>query len=117
MSIHLPISLVLEQSQSRLSVILIHYVEGVSNLKIFENIINHKINTISGEELLRYAKQFNISVTEQETNKVAEYLRSTKVNIFNNKDRTRLIKEIAKISGSKTAREVNQLFLLFTNKE
>lgn len=86
-------------------------------MKIFENIINHKIGTITGKELFRYAKQFKIKVTEAEADQVATYLRKQRVNIFNNRERTALVKEIAKISGMKTAREVNQLFLLFTNSE
>ena len=29
---------------------------GVMSMNIFENIINHKINTITAEELLKYAE-------------------------------------------------------------
>lgn len=84
------------------------------SLKIFENIINHKINTISGEELLKYANQFNIKVNRQQANKVAQFLQGKNVNIFDSRQRTTLIKEIAKIAGPETAREVNKLFVQFT---
>jgi hypothetical protein len=84
------------------------------NVKIFENIINHKINTITGEELLKYADQFNIKVNRQQANKVAAYLRGKNVNIFDDRQRTSLIKEIAKIAGPETAREVNKIFIQFT---
>ncbi|WP_342432335.1 DUF2624 domain-containing protein [Neobacillus sp. FSL H8-0543] len=83
-------------------------------MKIFENIINHKINTISGEELLKYANQFNIKVNRQQANKVAQFLQGKNVNIFDSRQRTTLIKEIAKIAGPETAREVNKLFVQFT---
>lgn len=83
-------------------------------VKIFENIINHKINTITGTELIKYANQFNIKVNRQQANKVAEYLRGKNVNIFDVSQRAALVKEIAKIAGPETAREVNKLFLQFT---
>ncbi len=83
-------------------------------VKIFENIINHKINTISADELLKYAEQFNISVNRQQARKIAEYLRGKNVNIFDDVVRARLVKEIAKLAGPETAREVNKLFMQFT---
>jgi hypothetical protein len=86
----------------------------VVSVKIFENIINHKINTITGEELLKYANQFNINVNRQQANKVAQYLQGKNVNIFDARQRATLIKEIAKIAGPETAREVNKLFVQFT---
>lgn len=83
-------------------------------MAIFENIINHKISNITADELLKYAKQFQISVSKPQAQKIAEYLRGKKVNIFNNSERTALIKEIARITNPETAREVNKLFIQFT---
>lgn len=82
-------------------------------MSLFENIINHKISTITAEELLKYAKQFQISITQSEAAQIASYLRGTSVNIFNDVERGKLVKEIAKIAGVDTAREVNRLFLQF----
>lgn len=83
-------------------------------MKIFESIINHKINTMTADELLKYANQFQISVTKTQAEQIAGYLRGKQVNIFNDKERRLLIKEIAKTAGANTAKQVNQLFLLFT---
>jgi hypothetical protein len=87
---------------------------GVITMKIFENIINHKINTITGDELLKYANQFKINVTRTQAQKIAEYLRGRQVNIFDSAQRASLIKEIAKVTDVETAREVNKLFVQFT---
>ncbi len=84
------------------------------SVKIFENVINHKINTITGDELFKYAEQFNINVNRQQAYKVAQYLRGKNVNIFDDLERAALIKQIAKIAGPETAREVNKLFVQFT---
>lgn len=83
-------------------------------MKIFENIINHKISNITAAELLKYGEQFQIKISKQQAAKIAEYLRGKQVNIFNDSERMKLIKEIAKIAGPETAREVNRLFIQFT---
>lgn len=83
-------------------------------MAIFENIINHKISNITADELLKYASQFNIAITHSQAQKIAGYLRGKKVNIFNDSERTALIKEIARITSPETAREVNKLFIKFT---
>ncbi|MDE3839630.1 DUF2624 domain-containing protein [Bacillus methanolicus] len=83
-------------------------------MKIFENIINHKINTITTDELLKYAKQFHIKITRQQAHDIANYLRGRNINIFNGTDRIMVIKEIAIIAGPETAKELNKLFVQFT---
>lgn len=83
-------------------------------MKIFENIINHKISNITADELLKYATQFKINITKKQSVQIADYLNGKKVNIFNPSERVKLIKEIAKVAGPETAKEVNQLFILFT---
>ncbi|MEH7503643.1 DUF2624 domain-containing protein [Neobacillus drentensis] len=85
-------------------------------MTIFQSIINHKINTITAEELLKYADQFKISVTREQAGKIAEYLRGKNVNIFDDSQRAQLVKEIAKAAGPATAREVNKLFIQLTKK-
>ncbi|MCM2531618.1 DUF2624 domain-containing protein [Neobacillus pocheonensis] len=83
-------------------------------MRIFENIINHKINTITADELLKYAQQFNITLNRPQANKISAYLRGKNVNIFDDSQRAALVKEIAKSAGPETAREVNKLFMQFT---
>lgn len=83
-------------------------------VSIFENIINHKINTITTNELLKYANQFNISVNRTQATKIAEYLRGKQFNIFDNNQRITIVKEIAKVTSLGTAQEVNKLFNQFT---
>jgi len=83
-------------------------------MKIFENIINHKMNTITTEELLKYADQYQITLSSQHASKIASYLRGKKINIFDDGERAKLMKEIAKIAGPSTAKEVNRLFVSFT---
>lgn len=83
-------------------------------VKIYESIINHKINTITADELTKYANQFQIKLNRQQAKDIASYLRGKQVNIFNDDERRALIKEIAKIAGLEKAKEVNRLFVQFT---
>lgn len=83
-------------------------------MKIFETIINHKINTITTDDLLKYARQYQINVKRAQAKKIAEYLQGKQVNIFDTAQRSALIKEIAKIAGTDTAKEVNKLFAQLT---
>lgn len=83
-------------------------------VKIFENIINYKLKTITRDELLKYANQFNVNLSKKQAELIAQYLRGTTLNIFNDTERAQVIKEIAKIAGPETAKEINKLFITFT---
>jgi hypothetical protein len=89
---------------------------GSDDMKIFENIINHKVNSITSTELLKYSKQFKITITDVEAVKLAKHLNGKKTNIFNPNERAQLIREIAKLTSPATAKEVNQLFNLFAQQ-
>ncbi|MFT8320366.1 MAG: DUF2624 domain-containing protein [Bacillus sp. (in: firmicutes)] len=82
-------------------------------MKIFENIINHKISNITSTELLKYSKQFKIAISDDEAVTLANHLNGKKINIFNPTERSKLIRDIAKLTSPATAKEVNQLFNLF----
>ncbi len=83
-------------------------------MSIFENIINYKIKSMTAEELLKYADGFKIKLSKNQAEKIAQYLRTTKLNIFQDGERAQVIKEIAKIAGPDTAKEINRLFITFT---
>lgn len=83
-------------------------------MKFLETMINMKINSISTNELMKYADNYQIRITKMEAEQIANYLRGKNINIFNDQDRLKVIKEISKISGPTTAKQVNQLFIQLT---
>jgi Protein of unknown function (DUF2624) len=83
-------------------------------MSIFQNIINHKLNTMTADELLQYADQYQISLSRNEATRIANYIKGKKVNIFNDGERSQLIRELAKITNIHTAKEVNRLLSSFT---
>ncbi|MFC7783256.1 MULTISPECIES: DUF2624 domain-containing protein [unclassified Rossellomorea] len=80
-------------------------------MKLLQNVINHKINNITNEELLKYAKQYNISLTSQEATSIVASVKGKNINIFDDKKRSKLVKDLARIIGPTKAKEINQLFL------
>ncbi|WP_449621291.1 DUF2624 domain-containing protein [Robertmurraya sp. Marseille-Q9965] len=80
-------------------------------MNIFQSIINHKVNTITGKDLIKYGKQFQISITKEHADTIASYLRGKNVNVFDEAERKKVINEIAKVAGPETAQQVNRLLL------
>lgn len=83
-------------------------------MKLLEQIVNQRINRITKEELFKYSKEYGITLSTSQAEKIVGLLRGKNVNIFNSTERAKLIKEIAKITSPAIAKELNQLFLQFT---
>lgn len=71
--------------------------------------MNDKLNTITTKELLSLAKQYGISITEEEAKKIAQFLNGKRYNIFQQKEKELVIQKIEEICGVKTAKEVEKL--------
>ena len=80
-------------------------------MKLLQNVINHKINNITNEELLKYANQYNISLTSQQATSIVASVKGKNINIFDDKKRSKLVKDLARIIGPSKAKDINQLFL------
>ncbi|MGF3103735.1 DUF2624 domain-containing protein [Rossellomorea sp. DUT-2] len=80
-------------------------------MKLLQNVINHKINNITNDELLKYANQYNISLTSQQATSIVASVKGKNINIFDDKKRSKLVKDLARIIGPSKAKEINQLFL------
>ncbi|KQL53526.1 tRNA methyltransferase [Heyndrickxia shackletonii] len=83
-------------------------------MKLLQNVINYKINIITGDELLKYAKQFNVKLTKADASKIAAYLRGKNLNIFSDSDRAKAVKDVAKLTSPEIAKEINKVLVQFT---
>jgi uncharacterized HAD superfamily protein len=81
---------------------------------LYQKIINHKINSITTEELMDYAKDYEIHLTFDQANKIVKVIRGKKIDIFNAEQRKQLLIQIAKITNADVAKKVNELFIKFT---
>ncbi|MFY2250162.1 DUF2624 domain-containing protein [Priestia megaterium] len=79
-------------------------------MKIVQQIVNKKVNNITPKELLKYSKQYNIPITDQQAHTLVSVIRHQPVNIYNLEERRNLIKQIAQVTDRETARRVNELF-------
>jgi hypothetical protein len=82
-------------------------------MKILEQIINSQLNRLTKKELLNYAKQYEVSINPAQAEKIVSLIQGKNINIFDSVERTKLLKEIAKITSPTVAKKVNQIFQQF----
>jgi hypothetical protein len=73
--------------------------------------VNQKINTIDRKGLLSIASKYNISITPAQADQIVGVLKKERIDITNTEQRKRILKEVASVAGTETARKVNSLFL------
>lgn len=84
-------------------------------MNFMKSMVNLKVNSITTNDLLKYAGQVNMKLTRPQAEKIATYLRGKNLDIFDDNTRSKIIREVAKICGPETARELNKLFIQFTS--
>ncbi|MFP3418415.1 DUF2624 domain-containing protein [Bacillus sp. SIMBA_154] len=82
---------------------------------LIQKIVLQRLNQITANDLLRYAKQYGVSLTSTQAAEVAKLINGKNVNIFNDAERSRLLKQVEAITSKQTAQTVNDLFNQFTN--
>ncbi|MBD3860614.1 DUF2624 domain-containing protein [Bacillus sp. 28A-2] len=82
---------------------------------LIQKIVLQRLNQITANDLLRYAKQYGVSLTSTQAAEVAKLMNGKNVNIFNDAERNRLLKQVEAITSKQTAQTVNDLFNQFTN--
>lgn len=82
---------------------------------LFQRIILQRLNQATADDLLKYSKQYGISLTRSQVVEVANLLYGKNVNIFNESERMRLLKQVETITSKETAQTVNELFKQFTS--
>lgn len=78
-------------------------------MKIFQQIVNHKINHLTVKELLKYSKEYKISLTDEQAQQLISIIKEKPVNIYDTSERHDLIKKIARVTNAHTAKKVQQL--------
>lgn len=84
-------------------------------LILIQKIVLQRLNQITANDLLRYAKQYGVSLTSNQATEVAKLMNGKNVNIFNDAERNQLLKQVEAITSKQTAQTVNDLFNQFTN--
>ena len=79
-------------------------------MKLFEMMVNHKINQIRPDELLSLAKQHQISLTPKQAHDITALLAGKNINIFDIRQRQNVLGQITQVAGANTARAIETLF-------
>ncbi len=83
-------------------------------MKLLEKIVNHRLNRLTKEDLMEYAKQHGIMITIHQAENISGLMRGKNINIFDSAERVRLIKQISTITSPAIAKKINILFQEFT---
>ena len=77
---------------------------------ILKELIKNKLNQLTVDEFLSYAKQYNFNLSRNEVNKILTYLHNQPLDIFSKEDIIVLRHKIAEITNVETANQAMQLF-------
>lgn len=79
-------------------------------MKLYESIVNLKINRITASELLKFAGQHGLTLSKTEAEDITKLIRGKSINIFDQSERKQLLGEIEKITSAKKAQQIEKLF-------
>lgn len=81
-----------------------------------QQIVNQKVNTITSQELKKYAAHYNINLNDEDANKILSILREEKkIDIYNSSQHQKVIKKISQRIGPTLAKKTNDLLQQFSN--
>ncbi|MDG4655511.1 DUF2624 domain-containing protein [Ectobacillus antri] len=78
-------------------------------MNIIQHLVNKKLNNMTGPDLLKLSKEYNISITVEQAQQVSVLIKGQNINIYNDAERLALIQKIAKVTSPVTAQQVNTL--------
>lgn len=86
------------------------------NNRFIRQYINHKINTITPNELVQLAASQGIQISKKEAAQVIAIVRSEKINIANSKQMKRLLAKIEREVNPKAMKQTEKLLATYYNK-
>ncbi|WP_112181331.1 DUF2624 family protein [Paraliobacillus zengyii] len=81
-----------------------------------KQMIEKKLKNISKKELLSYAKQYRINLTDIQADKIVKFLHNNDLNPLDKSDRVIMLKKLAQITDLETAQQAQQLFNQITKQ-
>ena len=84
-------------------------------MKFFETMINHKLNRIQPHELMSLARQYNLTISADQAEKIAGLLYGKNINLFNPAERMQVLSQISAITGPESAKQIETIFNKLTS--
>ncbi|MCY9218401.1 DUF2624 domain-containing protein [Bacillus haynesii] len=77
---------------------------------LFQKIVLQRLNQVTADEVLKYAKQYGIHVTKTQALEVEKLVKGKNINIFNEEERNKLLKQVEAVTSKEAVQLLNQLF-------
>jgi hypothetical protein len=74
-----------------------------------QKIVNLKVQNVTTNELLKYAQQYQVALSESDAKKIVVILKKNKVDIFDIQQRKRVINNIATEVNPTVAKSINKI--------
>ncbi|MFC4404199.1 DUF2624 family protein [Gracilibacillus xinjiangensis] len=89
-----------------------HYgVKGEKQMNGFKKmILLRKLQSIDADTLYHYAKQYGITISTDQAEKISDHLKNNNYDPTKTNDRMKMLKKLAEITDLKTAQKCQQLF-------
>lgn len=85
-------------------------VKEDNSMNLIKQLVNKKLNHISTKELLKYSKEYEVSITTAQADQIVGLMKGKNINIYDNDERLALLKQIVQVTSPATAQQVNTLF-------
>jgi len=85
-------------------------VKEDNSMNLIKQLVNKKLNHISTKELLKYSKEYDVPITTAQADQIVGLMKGKNINIYDNDERLALLKQIAQVTSTATAQQVNTLF-------
>lgn len=82
---------------------------------LFQKIVLQRLNQVTADEVLKYAKQYGIQVTRKQALKVEKLVKGKNINIFNEEERNKLLKQVEAVTSKEAVQLLNQLFAQYVS--
>jgi hypothetical protein len=78
--------------------------------RMISQLVQQKFSQLNSDELIKYGKSYGFHLSKEQADQIVEYIHSHSLDPFNERDRLKLLKKIAKITDEKTAQKAHKLF-------
>ncbi|MCY7993400.1 DUF2624 domain-containing protein [Bacillus haynesii] len=82
---------------------------------LFQKIVLQRLNQVTADEVLKYAKQYGIQVTKTQAFEVEKLVKGKNINIFNEEERNKLLKQVEAVTSKEAVQLLNQLFAQYVS--
>ncbi|WP_461202890.1 DUF2624 domain-containing protein [Anoxybacillus sp. TBDG-1] len=82
-------------------------------MNVYHKIVQHKMKSITANELMTYAKQYDVSLSPRDAEAIVQMMREKTIDMFNEQERKNWIRELAQRTSPQLAKQANDFIRQF----